>query len=40
MQVKVLSPEIFLVAQGQGFHGLEASSVTRDTVSAARRAGV
>ncbi len=24
-QVKVLSPEIILVAQGQGFHSLEAS---------------
>jgi hypothetical protein len=24
-QVKVLSPEIFLIAQGQGFHNLEAS---------------
>ena len=26
-QVKVLSPEIFLIARGQGFHVLEASTV-------------
>jgi len=26
-QVKVLSPEILLIARGQGFHGLEASTV-------------
>ncbi len=29
-QVKVLSPEICLVALGQGFHYLEASSAARD----------
>ena len=39
-QVKVLSPEIFLVALGQGFHVLEASSGLRVMVSASRRAGV
>jgi hypothetical protein len=38
--VKVLSPVIVNVALGHGFHGPEASSVTRVRVSAARRAGV
>ncbi len=28
-QVKVLSPEIFIIAQGQGFHFLEASTAAR-----------
>ena len=39
-QVKVLSPEIFNIAQGQGFHFLEASSVADANVSSSRRAGV
>lgn len=39
-QVKVLSPEIFNIAQGQGFHFLEASSVADAKVSSPRRAGV
>ena len=39
-QVKVLSPEIILVALGQGFHFLEARIGTRDKVSVCRRAGV
>ncbi len=30
-KVKVLSPEICLVALGQGFHHLEASSAARDS---------
>jgi len=38
--VKVLSPEIFNIAQGQGFHFLEASSVADVKVSSSRRAGV
>ena len=29
-RVKVLSPEIFIIAQGQGFHDLEASISTCD----------
>ena len=33
-QVKVLSPEIFIVALGQGFHILEASIGMHDMVSA------
>ena len=39
-QVKVSSPEIFNIAQGQGFHFLEASSVADAKVSSSRRAGV
>ena len=39
-QVKVLSPEIFNIAQGQGFHVLEARSVADVKVSLSRRAGV
>ena len=39
-QVKVLSPEIFNIAQGQRFHFLEASSVADVKVSSSRRAGV
>ena len=39
-QVKVLSPEIIHIAQGQGFHFLEANSVADDKVSPSRRAGV
>ena len=39
-QVKVLSPEIVLVALGQGFHFLEASIGMYAMVSAYRRAGV
>ena len=39
-QVKVLSPEIINIAQGQGFHVLEASNVADAKVSSSRRAGV
>ena len=39
-QVKVLSPEMFHIAQGQGFHFLEANSGADDKVSPSRRAGV
>jgi hypothetical protein len=38
--VKVLSPEIVIVAQGQGFYFLEASIAAYGTVSVPRRAGV
>ena len=39
-QVKVLSPEIILVALGQGFHVLEASSRACVKASVQGRAGV
>jgi hypothetical protein len=39
-QVKVLSPEITIDAQGQRFHFLEASIAARALVSVQRRAGV
>ena len=39
-QVKVWSPEILLIALGQGFHFLEASIGMHEMVSADRRAGV
>jgi hypothetical protein len=40
-KVKVLSPEICLIALGQGFHHLEASSAARDKGRVCqRRAGV
>ena len=39
-QVKVLSPEMFHIAQGQGFHVPEASSRADNKVSPPRRAGV
>ena len=39
-QVKVLSPEITIVALGQGFHVLEASSTARDLVRVSCRVGV
>jgi len=39
-QVKVLSPEIINIAQGQRLHFLEASSVADAKVSSSRRAGV
>ena len=38
--MKVLSPEIINIAQGQGVHFLEASSVADAKVSSSRRAGV
>jgi len=38
--VKVLSPEIFIVALGQRLFALEASSAACDTVSVPQRAGV